>query len=74
MLKKSPFYMVLRRELDRMVSRRLYFGVCIVLPLFCIFFMSTIFGSGQMENIPIAYTVTSKMITWKKTKKKGLLR
>ena len=54
MLKKSPFYMVLRRELDRMVSRRLYFGVCIVLPLFCIFFMSTIFGSGQMENIPIA--------------------
>ena len=46
--------MVLRRELDRMVSRRLYFGVCIVLPLFCIFFMSTIFGSGQMENIPIA--------------------
>ena len=54
MLKKSPVYMVLRRELDRMVSRRLYFGVCIVLPLFCIFFMSTIFGSGQMENIPIA--------------------
>lgn len=46
--------MVLRRELDRVVSRRLYFGVCIVLPLFCIFFMSTIFGSGQMENIPIA--------------------
>jgi len=37
-----------------MVSRRLYFGVCIVLPLFCIFFMSTIFGNGQMENIPVA--------------------
>lgn len=36
-----------------MVSRRLYFGVCIVLPLFCIFFMSTIFGDGQMENIPV---------------------
>ena len=54
MLKKSPFYMVLRRELDRMVSRKLYFGVCIVQPLFCIFFMSTIFGSGQMENIPVA--------------------
>lgn len=36
-----------------MVSRRLYFGVCIVLPLFCIFFMSTIFGNGQMENIPV---------------------
>lgn len=49
----SPFYNVLRRELQRMVSRRLYFGVCIVLPLFCIFFMSTIFGNGQMENIPV---------------------
>lgn len=49
----SPFYNVLRRELDRMVSRRLYFGVCIVLPLFCIFFMSTIFGNGQMENISV---------------------
>lgn len=36
-----------------MVSRRLYLGVCVVLPLFCIFFMATIFGNGQMENIPI---------------------
>lgn len=49
----SPFYNVLHRELRRMVSRRLYFGACIVLPLFCIFFMSTIFGNGQMENIPV---------------------
>lgn len=36
-----------------MTSRRLYFGACVVLPLFCIFFMATIFGSGQMERIPI---------------------
>lgn len=50
---KGAFYKVFKRELNRMTSRRLYFGVCIVLPLFCIFFMSTIFGSGQMENIPI---------------------
>lgn len=50
---RSPLYLVLRRELTRMVSRRLYFGVCIVLPLFCILFMNTIFGSGQMENIPV---------------------
>lgn len=49
----SPFIHVVQRELCRMVSRRLYFGVCIVLPLFCIFFMSTIFGDGQMENIPV---------------------
>lgn len=49
----SPFVSVLRREWGRMTSRRLYFGACIVLPLFCIFFMATIFGSGQMERIPI---------------------
>lgn len=49
----GAFRAVWQRELDRMVSRRLYFGVCIVLPLFCIFFMSTIFGNGQMENIPV---------------------
>lgn len=49
----SPLCNVFLRELRRMVSRRLYFGVCIVLPLFCIFFMSTIFGNGQMENIPV---------------------
>lgn len=62
------FKAVLNREIVRMTSRRLYFGVCIVLPLFCIFFMSTIFGSGQMENIPIGIvdldqTATSRSIT-----------
>ena len=36
-----------------MTSRCLYFGVCIILPLFTLFFMATIFGNGQMENIPI---------------------
>lgn len=51
-----------------MISRRLYFGVCIVLPLFCIFFMNTIFGSGGMENIPIGIvdldqTSTSRQIS-----------
>lgn len=47
------FVSVLTREMKRMVSRRLYFGACIILPLFCVFFMATIFGNGQMENIPI---------------------
>lgn len=65
--KDSIFLAVLKRELRRMTSRRLYFGVCIVLPLFCIFFMSTIFGNGQMENIPIGIvdldqTATSRSI------------
>ena len=64
---KHPLYSVLCRELRRMTSRRLYFGVCLVLPLFCLFFMATIFGSGQMENIPIGIvdqdnTATSRQI------------
>lgn len=50
-----------------MTSRRLYFGTCIVLPLFTLFFMATIFGNGQMENIPIGIvdqdnTATSRTI------------
>lgn len=52
-ISETSFIRVFRRELNRMTSRRLYFGVCIILPLFCIFFMSTIFGNGQMENIPV---------------------
>lgn len=67
-IKHTAFYATLKRELTRMVSRRLYFGVCIVLPLFCIVFMSTIFGTGGMENIPIGIvdldqTATSREIT-----------
>ena len=63
----SPFRSVLLREWQRMTSRRLYFGVCIVLPLFTLFFMATIFGNGQMENIPIGIvdqdnTATSRTI------------
>ena len=64
---KHPLYNVLCRELRRMTSRRLYFGVCLVLPLFCLFFMATILGSGQTENIPIGIvdqdnTTTSRQI------------
>ncbi|MDD6211137.1 MAG: ABC transporter permease [Bacteroidales bacterium] len=64
---RSPFAAVLKRELSRMTSRRFYFGVCIVLPLFCVFFMATIFGSGQMENLPVAVvdhdqTATSRSV------------
>lgn len=64
---KGAFRQVLERELNRMVSRRLYFGVCIVLPLFCIFFMSTIFGTGEIEKVPIGIvdmdqTATSRTI------------
>ena len=65
---KGSFFSVFEREITRMTSRRLYFGVCIVLPLFCVFFMATIFGSGQMENLPIGIvdldqTATSRNIS-----------
>lgn len=67
-MKQSAFIAVLQREWNRMISRRIYFAACIVLPLFSIFFMATIFGNGQMENLPIGVvdddnTVTSRQIT-----------
>lgn len=63
----SPTGKVLLREFRRMTERRLYLGVCIVLPLFTLFFMATIFGNGQMENIPIGvvdqdHTASSRSI------------
>ena len=45
--------MVIRREWHRMTSRRLYLGVCVVLPLLCLFFMAIHLWNGQMENIPV---------------------
>lgn len=63
---EGAFCRVVRRELRRMVSRRLYFGVCIVLPLFCILFMATIFGNGQMEHIPIAVVDLDRTATSRK--------
>ncbi len=44
---------LLLRELHRMTSCRIYIGAAVVLPLFLIGFMATIFGSGQMEHIPV---------------------
>ena len=49
----SALLNVFRRELRRMTSRRIYFASCIVLPLFSLVFMATIFGHGQMENLPV---------------------
>lgn len=49
----SALLNVFRRELRRMTSRRIYFASCIVLPLFSLVFMATIFGKGQMENLPV---------------------
>lgn len=44
---------VLLREWRRMTSRRIYLGAAVVLPLFLLFFMATIFGNGQMRHLPI---------------------
>lgn len=41
------------REVHRMISRRIYVVSCIVLPLFSLLFMATIFGNGSMENLPV---------------------
>ena len=49
----SALLNVFRRELRRMTSRHIYFASCIVLPLFSLVFMATIFGHGQMENLPV---------------------
>ena len=49
----SALLNVFRRELRRMTSRRIYFASCIALPLFSLVFMATIFGHGQMENLPV---------------------
>ena len=44
---------VFRRELQRMTSRHIYFVACVVLPLFSLVFIATIFGNGQMQNLPV---------------------
>ena len=49
----SALLNVFRRELRRMTSRRIYFASCILLPSFSLVFMATIFGHGQMENLPV---------------------
>lgn len=50
-----------------MTSRRIYLGAAVVLPLFLLLFMTTIFGNGQMEHLPIGIvdadnTATSRSI------------
>lgn len=40
------------REYHRITSRRLYLGVCIILPLFCLFFMATISATDKWKISP----------------------
>ena len=41
------------REWHRMTSRRIYLGAAVVLPLLLLLFMATIFGTGQMVQLPV---------------------
>ena len=49
----SAFVHVFRRELRRMTARSIYIVACLVLPLFSLVFMATIFGTGQMTDLPV---------------------
>ena len=49
----NDLFNVFRRELRRINSRLIYWVACLVLPLFSLVFMATIFGNGQMKDLPI---------------------
>lgn len=58
----------LRREWRRIVDRPFYWVAMVGVPLFATFFMSSVFGSGHIEDIPIGvvdedFTVTTRNIT-----------
>ena len=64
----NEFLNVFRREIQRMTSRSIYFVACMILPVFSLVFMTTIFGNGQMQNLPVGvvdddYTSLSRSIT-----------
>lgn len=44
---------IILREWHRMTSRRIYLAAAVILPLFLLMFMTTVFGNGQMEHLPI---------------------
>ncbi|MBE6201703.1 MAG: ABC transporter permease [Rikenellaceae bacterium] len=55
------------REVSRLGSRPLYRVVCFGVPLFCALFMATIFGDGQMTDLPIGvvdhdFTASSRKV------------
>ncbi len=49
----SGFFAVVKRECFILTSRPLYFFVALIFPLFALFFMTTIFGNGMIDNIPV---------------------
>ena len=49
----SGFFAVVKRECGILVSRPLYLFTALIFPLFALFFMTTIFGNGMIDSIPV---------------------
>ena len=49
----TAFLNTIKRELRRIIHRPIYWVASIVLPLFSLVFMATIFGTGQMTDLPV---------------------
>ena len=49
----SGYFAVVKRECLILTSRPLYLFAALIFPLFALFFMTTIFGNGMIENIPV---------------------
>ena len=50
---KGGFFAVVKRECLVLTSRPLYLFTALVFPLFALFFMTTIFGNGMIDSIPV---------------------
>lgn len=53
-MKKSGFIEIVKRECHILTSRPLYLFSTLIFPLFALFFMTTIFGNGMIDSIPVA--------------------
>ena len=53
-LMNSGFWSVVKRECLILTSRPLYLFTALIFPLFALFFMTTIFGNGMIDEIPVA--------------------
>ena len=50
----SGFWSVVKRECLILTSRPLYLFTALIFPLFALFFMTTIFGNGMIDELPVA--------------------
>ena len=51
---KTGFWSVVKRECLILTSRPLYLFTALIFPLFALFFMTTIFGDGMIDELPVA--------------------